>query len=659
MKKTCFGKWGRKMAALLLGVSLPAGLCSGCALAEWELSQLSEYTAPVRGAIEEILPDVVNIGGCDTFISLAGGFSQVRVRDEASALEALQDAGERLGIPGLGENLAFETKDEVLGNTYYRFNQMVYDIPVSEKILVLAVDGEGRALFVSGNYVFADPEEDVITISQGNRNPMPAAERVIASGMDIDGRLQEFYTEYEEESYILKDTARKITVYDAQNSNLRLSIGILDDKGQVYLYDNGKFVDINGNEVTVTETWEGEIYIEDAQGNVTTSKGELTAELWSDHLFKQVDPVINDSTEWENKKAVTLMARVSKIFDFWEEVFGRKGFDHAGGSVYAVYDDYKRVDILFNDSTNASTNAARGYPYAVLSFGTNNSLGFNTIAHEYTHAVERTISLLDSESEPGALAEAYADIFGEIIEDWADDGEFNDSCDWVSDVRNFVDPSKGEDISYPVSYQGEGWWDEEDTSSLNDYGGVHVNSTVISHAAYLMNQGAGQEEDRLSTDEMAGLFYASLFALPSNCTFHEFRRVVEMTAEVFYQQGLLSAGQCRCIAASFDQVGLDASVWLTASPESTITVFDGEGNPCSQVLVWADDGEKQWEAEISGKEERVFDGCGDYLLQVVNPEHTEEKLELRVKVVEKGGVPQIPIFTSFSGSPASFSAGKS
>ena len=99
--------------------------------------------------------------------------------------------------------------------------------------------------------------------------------------------------------------------------------------------------------------------------------------------------------------------------------------------------------------------------------------------------LKRTISLLDSESEPGALAEAYADIFGEIIEDWADDGEFNDSCDWVSDVRNFVDPSKGEDISYPVSYQGEGWWDEEDTSSLNDYGGVHVNSTVISHAAYL------------------------------------------------------------------------------------------------------------------------------------------------------------------------------
>ena len=44
-----------------------------CALAEWELSQLSEYTAPVREAIEE------NTAGCgkyrrsDTFISLAAG----------------------------------------------------------------------------------------------------------------------------------------------------------------------------------------------------------------------------------------------------------------------------------------------------------------------------------------------------------------------------------------------------------------------------------------------------------------------------------------------------------------------------------------------------------------------------------------------------------
>ena len=48
--------------------------------------------------------------------------------------------------------------------------------------------------------------------------------------------------------------------------------------------------------------------------------------------------------------------------------------------------------------------------------------------------------------------EAYSDIFGEIVEDWADDRLFNGTCDWINPYRDIVDPNSNDD---PDSYLGK------------------------------------------------------------------------------------------------------------------------------------------------------------------------------------------------------------
>ena len=69
--------------------------------------------------------------------------------------------------------------------------------------------------------------------------------------------------------------------------------------------------------------------------------------------------------------------------------------------------------------------------------------------------------------------------------------------------------------SYPTEYLGTGYMTGD-----YDNGGVHLNSTVISHAAYLMSRGINGSAafEELGTLELAELFYSALFSMPSDCT---------------------------------------------------------------------------------------------------------------------------------------------
>ena len=46
--------------------------------------------------------------------------------------------------------------------------------------------------------------------------------------------------------------------------------------------------------------------------------------LWTDNIFTDIEPVISDSSDWNNTKAVTLMSRLSTVYDFWETELHRK-----------------------------------------------------------------------------------------------------------------------------------------------------------------------------------------------------------------------------------------------------------------------------------------------------------------------------------------------
>lgn len=435
------------------------------------------------------------------FLALDGSFTEQKISDSESALAAIEEVSGLIGIQDTDTELSIISEETALENTYYRFEQEYEGIPVYGRNLIISADGDDNALSLSGNFrtiggINTEPslsEDEAIEVARetfgedaaiANEGltiyslndvspeltwklyvssketakycflsavngdiiaelPLIYTERVLCSGEDVDGNSQNFYAEHENGEYIMVDSERDITIYDANNSTLRKEFLIETSNGNLYSFDDTNFYDEDGNIVYV----DGNNYsftVTDEQDNILGTDGQFAARLWTDNIFTTVDPVVNDSDVWDNDKAVTLMTRISTIYDFWQSEYYRNSYDGKNGATVGVYDDYKNVGLFIGDTTNAESYGNPNIPITILSFGTDNPLNMDTVAHEFMHSVERSISSMSYESESGALMEAYSDIFGEIVEDWADDGEYNNSCDWNHGSRNMIAPKSGD-----------------------------------------------------------------------------------------------------------------------------------------------------------------------------------------------------------------------
>ena len=166
-----------------------------------------------------------------------------------------------------------------------------------------------------------------------------------------------------------------------------------------------------------------------------------------------------------------------------------------------------------------------------------------------------------------------------MFEDWADDDQLNHSCDWVhNNARNLVNPLQSNN---PDFYKGKNWADTSNTDI--DYGGVHTNQTVISHAAYLMSAGLDTDHsvEHLTNLQLAELFHTTSYILPSTCTFEEFSKRLYIIADHMCQNNEITEKQLLCVARAFEKVGLpitDQSIFGR--------VTDDDGNYIDQATVY-------------------------------------------------------------------------
>jgi Zn-dependent metalloprotease len=151
------------------------------------------------------------------------------------------------------------------------------------------------------------------------------------------------------------------------------------------------------------------------------------------------------------------------VYNYFRTAFGRESWDGAGATMVS--------SLRYGTAANAFWSGSQAV------FGP----GFATkdvMAHEWTHAVTGTTARLLYLNQAGALSESFSDIFAAMI----------DSDDWLIGeelprgvVRSLADPramGQPSKVSDPEFYCG-----------TDDNGGVHRNSGVLNHAAYLIAEG--------------------------------------------------------------------------------------------------------------------------------------------------------------------------
>ena len=286
-------------------------------------------------------------------------------------------------------------------------------------------------------------------------------ERIEASGIDNNNNSRNFYSEKVNDNlYYLADYDKNITIFDAGNKNVELRV---DGDG-------------------ISADWHNTLF------NI-------------DSWFTKAGIVQSKKNDWSNKKAVTLMANLSNIYDYYLETIGIRGFNNNNGDIRGIINDN-----LKGDSTNACSYSHPALKTTVISMGIYNDIKYDTVAHEYTHSVLGAIVDLDDFGEAGTLNEAYADIMGVLAE--------NDSTWTHTDGDRVL--SNPDINNYPSYYKGKFWCDSSDDSEV-----VHTNCTVIGHAAYLMSK-----YGKISNDRLANIWYTSIKYLKPDSNFHDCKTAV-------------------------------------------------------------------------------------------------------------------------------------
>ena len=388
-----------------------------------------------------------------------------------------------------------------------------------------------------------------------------------------EGGIERHFNLYKiDNRFYLYDKERNIAVFNAYGHELILGAlpGFIDDELRTYYIEkeNGAKIvrDSAGNQYSNTCDEDGQNYLTSQADADVAFPVQVTFSLKYalDDNTEAMFPVMttHGSTYVNNDRAVAAMSYAAYSYDFYSDIFGRNSFDNKGGFTSVLFDTTHPNARSWNDGvTYKDSSGGQYFRLTSIEVGTKQGMVYDVIGHEYTHSVEQSTSSMLYERESGAIMEGLSDIFGELIEDYANNATSGNptltgSCDWKHGDRNISDPEKSK---CPAVYKGKYWKETaEFPNEGNDRGYVHHNSTVISHMAYLLSNGMNGASycEALNNRQIAELYYRTMFMLPVCCSFNQFGRMLLRSAELMYERELLNAKQFTCVLAALNNSGI-------------------------------------------------------------------------------------------------------
>ena len=257
-----------------------------------------------------------------------------------------------------------------------------------------------------------------------------------------------------------------------------------------------------------------------------------------------------------------LYSITNDIHNYYLSTFGLDGANGLGGlgdgstNNYGVTDGYVYIDSL----------GLYSCPNAFFDgFSINFCYGLVTsdvVGHEYGHGVlEFAVPDIDYESEGGAVHEAYADVAGEGVEfyrtgnsDWLNGGDVT----LVSlSYRNMVDPPSNSDGLGP---NPDTFYSSNMHCTSEDNYGVHHNSTVISHAAYLMAMGGSENTCTITgigRAKQEQIFYRAISQyITSSVTFNDLYNALLYSCDDLYSDSDCNEVEKALKSVELNQAGL-------------------------------------------------------------------------------------------------------
>ena len=264
------------------------------------------------------------------------------------------------------------------------------------------------------------------------------------------------------------------------------------------------------------------------------------------------------TTGWD-ADAVDAAFGLSETYDYYLERHARNSLDAHGGSI-----------IGFVHFGQAYANAFWSSQTRTMQFGDGFTKSIDVNGHELTHGVINNTGdggILEYHDQSGALNESFADIYGEMVE-----ARTFSRPDWLKGaqlglpggaIQNYVDPHsrKQGGITNPAKMSEFVNLDRD-----QDNGGVHINSSIINHAYYLLAEGLN---GAVGIRDAERIFYRAMtLHLQKESQFIDMRLAAIVAAEELFNKDSVQAQKT---AEAFDAVEItDAPSTPTPSPIPTV-----------------------------------------------------------------------------------------
>jgi Zn-dependent metalloprotease len=279
----------------------------------------------------------------------------------------------------------------------------------------------------------------------------------------------------------------------------------------------------------------GVIAILDAKNTPPTSNPQGVDQL--------VQVTSSDANSGWVPDAVSAAYGLGQTYAYFLQRHNRNSLDGRGGNIVGIVRLGRNFPNAFWDGK-------------AMYFGDGFTRSVDVTGHELTHGVINNVGeggILVYHNQPGALNEAMADIFGELVEEFALGGP-----DWLKGahlqlpsgaIQNYANPNQIDFAPGRPNPARMSQFVQLPDTAEGDNGGVHINSSIINHAFYLLSVGL---PNAIGTDKAARIFYRTLTQhLQKQSQFLDMRHGAIASAEALFGGG---APEVQATAAAFDAV---------------------------------------------------------------------------------------------------------
>jgi len=324
----------------------------------------------------------------------------------------------------------------------------------------------------------------------------------------------------------------------------------------VFVYDNLQNVSATG---TGTSLYSGQVTFTTERldppdpPRYSLSNMEKRLGVWDwKNTFNSTTCMEDSDNVWgvaSGDPAVDVQFGSEKTYEYYLNIHGRRGLDDSWGPTtslinFCLVNPVLRSGVHWGTNQNNASWCPSCGSGPQFRYGDGDGEDFlpfvslDIVGHEMTHGLTAYTADLTYSGEPGALNESMSDVFGAMIERYVK-GENTNT--WRIGEDAYTPRTPGDALRYmdnPHDATNNGWTADDYPDHYterytippgelplpkNDYGGVHINSGIPSHAFYLLAKGgthhvSGRSMVGIGAEKAEKIWYRALTRFMSEST---------------------------------------------------------------------------------------------------------------------------------------------